>query len=122
MKRLKKYTLIGLGSISLAFGFVGVFLPLLPTTPFLLLTAYCYLKSSEKLYHWLLNHPRLGPYLSSYIHHRAIHRRTRIVALSTLWPTILFSAYLAPLIHVKIALVTIAGLVTWHLMTLKVID
>ncbi|MDR2823760.1 MAG: YbaN family protein, partial [Prevotellaceae bacterium] len=57
-----KYLLIVLGVISLAWGVLGIFLPLLPTTPFLLLSAFLFARSSEKLHSWLLNHKILGKY------------------------------------------------------------
>ncbi|MDP6359718.1 MAG: YbaN family protein [Planctomycetota bacterium] len=61
-----RWALIILGSVSVGFGFIGIFVPLLPTTPFLLLAAACYFKSSEKFYSWLINHKWLGPYLRNY--------------------------------------------------------
>lgn len=56
IKSLKKYLLIIMGTISLILGTVGIFIPILPTTPFLLLASYCYIRSSKKLYNWLINH------------------------------------------------------------------
>jgi uncharacterized membrane protein YbaN (DUF454 family) len=61
-----RWALIVLGSASVGLGFIGVFVPLLPTTPFLLLAAACYFKSSEKFYNWLINHRWFGPYLRNY--------------------------------------------------------
>ena len=64
---------IALGTLSLALGILGIFLPLLPTTPFLLLTAALYFKSSPRLYNWLLNHKHLGPYIRNFRENKAIH-------------------------------------------------
>jgi hypothetical protein len=61
-----RWTLIILGSVFVGLGFIGVFVPLLPTTPFLLLAAACYFKSSEKFYNWLIDHRWFGPYLRNY--------------------------------------------------------
>jgi len=58
-----RWVFIALGYVSLVLGFVGVFLPLLPTTPFVLLAAFFFSKGSERLHRWLINHPRFGSYL-----------------------------------------------------------
>ena len=63
---------IVLGSISLALGILGIFLPLLPTTPFLLLTAALYFKGSPRLYNWLLNHRHFGPYIRNFRENKAM--------------------------------------------------
>ena len=63
---------IALGTLSLALGILGIFLPLLPTTPFLLLTAALYFKSSPRLYNWLLNQKHLGPYIRNFRENNAI--------------------------------------------------
>ena len=117
---MKKILLIIGGSISLALGVIGIFLPLLPTTCFLLLAAGCYVKSSEKLYNWLINHRILGLYIKSYIRHRAISKKTKIFSISLLWVTIMSSAiFFVSLVWVRILLVAIAVGVTIHLLMLK---
>lgn len=72
------------GTISLILGIVGIFLPVLPTTPFLILTAYLYAKSSERFYNWLMNHRRLGPYVRQWVEHRCLTLRTKLLALALL--------------------------------------
>ena len=61
-----RYLLMVLGSVALALGVAGIFLPLLPTTPFLLLAAALYFRSSPQLYEWLLSHKHLGPYIRNF--------------------------------------------------------
>lgn len=72
------YLLIGHASITLAF--LGIFVPLLPTTPFVLLAAACYSRGSERFHTWLHEHPRFGPVIHSWREHGAIGLRSKIVA------------------------------------------
>lgn len=76
--------LIIAGSISLALGVIGIFLPLLPTTPFLILSAFCFSKSSPRFYRWILNHQYLGPPIQDWKNHRAISLKSKIMAGSML--------------------------------------
>jgi len=68
------------GWISLVLGFIGIFLPLLPTTPFVLLAAYCFSKSSPRLHHWLINQPRLGPMIQNWERHGSISQNAKVTA------------------------------------------
>ena len=81
-----------LGILSLVLGVVGVFLPVLPTTPFLLLSATLFLRSSQKLYDWLLSHPYLGDYIRNFKEHKAIPLRVKVVSVSLVWITLLYCA------------------------------
>ena len=115
-----RWTLIVSGTIFVALGFIGVFLPLLPTTPFLLLAAACFAKSSEKSYHWLLNNRWFGEYIKNYQEKKAIPLKTKILALSLLWISILFSTlFVVPLFFVKILLILIAAAVSYHILSIK---
>ncbi len=117
---VKNSILIILGTIFVMLGTLGIFLPLLPTTPFLLLAATCYLKSSNKLYHWLLNHRLLGKYISNYIRHRAITIKTKLVTITLLWLTIGYSiSFVISSPLVKLILLIIAIGVSLHLLSLK---
>lgn len=68
------------GWISLGLGFAGIFLPVLPTTPFVLLSAYCFSKGSPRLHNWLLQQPRFGKLIRDWEEHRAIERKAKITA------------------------------------------
>lgn len=71
-----------LGLLCLALGFVGIFLPVLPTTPFLILAAACFARSSRRLESWLLEHPRFGPVLRDWRQRGAIPRKAKLMALA----------------------------------------
>lgn len=111
---------IVLGSISLGLGILGIFLPLLPTTPFLLLTAALYFKGSPRLYNWLLNHRHFGPYIRNFRENKAIPLRAKIISLVLMWGTMLYCIFfLIPLLWVKILLGLIAAGVTYHILSFK---
>ncbi|QLY40296.1 DUF454 domain-containing protein [Hujiaoplasma nucleasis] len=118
-KNIKKYLFIFLGSISLGLGSIGIILPLLPTTPFLLLAAYFYLRSSKKLYVWLLNHRIFGIYIYSYINFHAIDLKTKISALSLLWLSLTISIVLVNKLLVTLILLIIGLSVSLHILSLK---
>lgn len=112
--------MIVLGTISLILGVIGIFLPLLPTTPFLLLTAFLYFKSSEKCYKWLMQQPYLGSYIRDFQENKIIPLRAKIVSISLLWGSILYCViFLVPIIWVKIILLLIALGVTFHILSFK---
>jgi len=116
---LKKAIFIVAGTISLGFGAVGVFLPILPTTPFLLLSAACYYKGSERMHRWLLNNKLFGSYIRNYKEGKGISQAGKLCTLFLLWTTIYFSAlFLVNNYVVQIVLFTIAIAVTIHIITL----
>lgn len=79
-----------LGFISLALGVIGIFLPLLPTTPFLLLSAFCWSRGSEKFHHWLTHHRVLGPPIENWQKNRAIPLKVKFVATGMMLLTAAF--------------------------------
>lgn len=117
---MKRVLLITAGNISLGLGIVGVFLPVLPTTPFLILSATCFLNSSGRLYNWLINHRVLGLYIRSYMKYKAISLKSKIVAIIIMWVFILSSAiFFVPILWVKFLLIVIATVVTIHISRIK---
>ncbi len=81
------------GTVSLALGLIGVVLPGLPTTPFVLLAAACYAKASPRLHGWLLNHHFLGPMVRDWEQHRSLTRRTKTVAIGSMVVMVGLSAW-----------------------------
>lgn len=118
MTRFKKYFYIAAGSICVGLAVLGIFLPLIPTTPLLLLAAACYVRGSERLYCWLLNYKHLGPYIRDFREGRGIPRKTRNATLLVLWLTISLSVLAVPLMAIKILLIIIAAGVTAYLTSL----
>lgn len=80
------------GSFSLILGFIGIFLPLLPTIPFLLLAAACYFRGSEGMHKWLISNKWLGNYIKNYQEGKGIQPKAKILSISLLWITIGYSA------------------------------
>jgi uncharacterized protein len=112
----KKILLISTGSFLVGVGIAGIFIPILPTTPFLLLAAALYAKSSQKFYSWLINNRILGRYIKDYREGRGIPVKVKIIAITLLWATISCSAYFATdILWVRIILVTVAIGVSVHI-------
>lgn len=117
---IKNIVLIIIGSISVVLGVIGIFIPILPTTPFLLLAAYCYFKGSPKLYALLLSNRFLGEYIKNFREHKSIPLKTKIFALSMLWLTVGYCIlFLIPLVIIKVILFMIASAVTIHILSFK---
>ena len=88
MNGLVRVLLITAGSLCVALAVLGIFLPVLPTTPFLLLAAFCYARGSERFHHWLLNNRCFGAYIRNYREGRGMPLRHKILTLALLWLTI----------------------------------
>lgn len=115
-----RYILTLLGLISLGLGILGAFLPVLPTTPLLLLSAVLFLRGNRRLYDWLMNHPRLGVYISNFMKHKAIPLRVKVVAVSMLWITLLYCAiWVAGHWAFRLFFILIAIGVTIHILSYK---
>jgi uncharacterized membrane protein YbaN (DUF454 family) len=109
-----------IGIISVGLGTAGIFLPLLPTTPFLLLAAACFIRSSDRLYRWLIHNPWFGSYIRNYQEHRALPLRAKVTALILLWTTMTYSVFfLVTPRALQVFLLLIATLVTVYLLRLR---
>jgi uncharacterized membrane protein YbaN (DUF454 family) len=108
------------GVILVGIGILGMFLPLLPTTIFFILAAWCFARSSEKFYYWLHHNRLFGKYLSNYRSGNGMTARSKIFSISFLWAGILASAIWGTQnLYVRILLLAIAVGVSWHLITIK---
>ena len=119
---MKKYLYLTAGFLTLGTGVVGIFIPVLPTTPFLLLAAACFLKSSEKLYTWLTSHKVFGKYIENYIKHKAVSRNSKIVSIAVLWAVLSVSLFVSNSLHIKLCLLIVGIGVTCHLVLLKSLE
>ncbi|MBT9164765.1 MAG: Inner membrane protein YbaN [candidate division WS2 bacterium] len=112
---LVKMLLIIAGTISLLLGIIGIFIPLLPTTPLLLLSAWCYFNSSEKLYLWVMHNRIFGRYIRNYQEGKGVSLFFKIFTLILLWGTIIYTSfYVLNHIPLRLLLLFIALSVTVH--------
>jgi uncharacterized membrane protein YbaN (DUF454 family) len=117
---LKRRLLLIAGTLALVIGILGVFIPILPTTPFLLLAAACYVRSSQRFYHWLLNNRLLGVYIKNYIEGKGMSRRAKFFTIILLWITIGLSMWFATQnVVIRVILVLVAAGVTTHIIRIR---
>jgi uncharacterized membrane protein YbaN (DUF454 family)/ubiquinone/menaquinone biosynthesis C-methylase UbiE len=120
--KLGKRLLIAAGTTSTAIGILGIFVPILPTTPFLLLAAACYMRSSERFYRRLLNNRIFGAYIRNYIEDKGMSLRAKLFTISLLWATIGTTIGIGTQnLAIRILLAVVASGVTVHIVIIKTI-
>jgi hypothetical protein len=112
MQAFRSTLLVAAGSVLLALGIAGLFLPLLPTTPFVLAASACYARGSRRLHGWLLGHRRLGPLVAAFEGGRGLPRRAKALATGTLWASMAFAIPALPVFAGQVTLLGIATAVT----------
>lgn len=116
----RKWFFMTAGILAVGLAIIGIFIPVLPTTPFLLLAAGLFMRSSERLYAWLIHHPWFGEYIRHYREHRAVTLQAKVTALVLLWTVIGATiAFAVTLWWVRALLLVVAVGVTLHLLHLK---
>lgn len=105
MQQIKKYLFITVGWLSFILGAIGSFLPLLPTTPFLLLSVYCFTQSSEKFNLWLKSTTLYQNYVGEFLKHRSITLDKKIKMLISIYLMVGISIYFVPILFIKAMLV-----------------
>ena len=122
-KAIRNWTrtlLIIAGTLLVGLGIIGILVPVLPTTPFLLLAAACYARSSQRFYHWLLNNKWFGNYIKNYIQRKGVPLKVKILAITWLWITIGFSVVFAVEVFlVRLILILIAIGVSIHIFSIR---
>ena len=118
---LLRWLLISIGLLCTGLGIIGIFVPLLPTTPFLLLAAACFARSSERFHTWLIEHNHLGPMVKGYLDGSGIPLRAKRIAITLVWLTLTPSTLLLvkPVWAQGLLLLLAIG-ITWHLWQLPV--
>ncbi len=120
MRTLLRWLLLGLGVLSVGLGVVGIFVPVLPTTPFLLLAAFCFARSSDRFLRWLLDNRWFGSYVRNYREQRGMALRDKVLTILALWMGIGVSGFLAvPSLWGRGGLLLIAAAVTIHLTRIR---
>ncbi|WP_397376983.1 YbaN family protein [Pseudomonas sp.] len=117
-----RFTLLAVGWLSVALGVMGIFLPVLPTTPFLLLAAACFMRSSKRFYLWLVNHRHLGPWIVDYLQGEGIPLKAKVYAICLMWLSIGVSSYLVPLFWARAFMLTSAVLVSVYILKQKTLN
>ncbi|MDR2449062.1 MAG: YbaN family protein [Prevotellaceae bacterium] len=109
------------GLLAVALGTLGMFLPLLPTVPFLLLAVFCFARSSPSWREKILHHPFIGKPLREWLQYKGIRKKDKIFSVAFLWVSILISIFLVAVFWVRILLLMVAVAVTIHLLSFKTI-
>ena len=109
-----------LGFVCVALGVIGIFLPVMPTTPFLLLAAWLFFRSDPKAYEWLLRHPHLGPYVRSFREEKAIPLRVKVISVTLMWLTALHCIiFIFDYWWLKGLMGLLSIGITWYILSLK---
>jgi len=118
-EKVKRILFSVLGTIFLGIGCIGIILPILPTTPFLLLAAACYVRGSERIHRWMIRNRVFGEFIKNYMEGKGIKSRQKVITLAFLWVMIIFTTvYMIENMIVRILLLIIALTVSVHILKL----
>ena len=118
---IKKILLVIAGCLSLGLGILGIVVPLLPTTPLVLLAGWCFARSNDRLHDWLITHPRFGLVIRNWRDHRGMQAKHKKRALLLTIASFVLSIALAPMMEIKILLVFISICVMTGVSLIRVI-
>lgn len=107
MKSIKKYFYIGIGLITLILGIIGVIFPILPTTPFLLITSFCFAKGSEKFHNWFINTKLYKKHLESFVKERAMTLKEKVVLLTFVNIMLAFPLIMVDVLPMRITIIVL---------------
>ncbi|WP_224982853.1 YbaN family protein [Geomonas agri] len=117
-----RYLLIATGLLSLLAGVVGLFLPLIPTVPFLLVAVICFSRSSERFHTWLVEHRHFGPVLKEYLAHGSVPLRAKCLALAAIWVSFPVTALVVvEALWLRVLLFSVAACATLYLLALRTV-
>ena len=115
---MKKIILLSIGWICVGLGFMGIFVPGLPTTIFLIIALWAFTKSSKKLRIWLLNHKKFGPFLRDWQEHRVVPVRAKVLMVILQTCVVIMVHYTFNNLFITIGLLVILVLVAWYVLSL----
>ena len=115
---MKRLVLIILGWICVGLGFIGIFVPGIPTTIFLIIALWAFTKTSKKLRYWLLHHKRFGPILSNWQEHKVVPRRAKILMVTFMILSVILFHYSLQNLYLTTALIVILGFVARYVISL----
>ena len=115
---MKKIILISLGWLCVCLGFVGIFVPGIPTTIFLIIALWAFTKSSEKLRNWLIHHKKFGPFLSNWQEHKVVPRRAKILMVALMSLAVILFYYSSQSLILTIGLIIILVSVAIYVISL----
>lgn len=115
-RSIKQLLLCGLGWLSVALGVAGIPLPLLPTTPFLLLATWCFAQSSPAFHHWLITHPKLGPMVNPWREGKGLPKQVKIRIIITMITTMTISAVIVARLSASLVLFCTAVAVSYYIL------
>jgi uncharacterized membrane protein YbaN (DUF454 family) len=107
------------GCVAVGLAVAGALLPLLPATPFLLLASACFVRGSDRLHAWLMNHRVFGAYIRNFREHRAMPMRAKVVTVAILWASIAYSIARLDVFALDVALAATAVFVTAIIFRMK---
>ena len=113
-----KIVLTVIGIVAIALGVIGIFVPLLPTTPFLLLAAACFARSSKGMHDWLMHHRLFGDYLRNYEQGRGIPARAKVLALVMMWSSLAYAAWRYESVWLRVLIAAVGAGVSIYLVRL----
>jgi len=119
MRKTSRIILLVCGTFFVFLSILGIFLPILPTTPFLLLASFCFARSSKRINDWLLSNRWFGTYIRNYREGMGITLRHKVITISLLWLSIGYTACIISFWWLKLILVCVSFGVTYHLIRIK---
>ena len=115
---MKRIILISLGWLCVGIGFIGIFVPGIPTTIFLIIALWAFTKTSKKLRYWLLHHKRFGPILSNWQEHKVVPLRAKILMVTFMILSVILFHYSLQNLYLTTGLIVILGFVARYVISL----
>jgi len=119
---MKRALFIVVGTIAVGLGVIGIFLPIFPQTPFFILAAICYVRSSERMYNWLISRKFFGEHVENFMKHRAICKKAKTAMYFTIWIPVIISFIVFDILYLRIILLFAGLIMTFVIHKIKTIE